>query len=89
MREDRKKTRERERERSSKQERCHEGRQTDRQTDGKEIKILSQKHALKATACKSLPLGDNIIITNPYMNALPFVNMKTTTTTTIRRTVIK
>lgn len=60
----------------------------DRQT-GKEIKILSQKHALKATACKSLPLGDNIIITNPYMNALPFVNMKTTTTTTIRRTIMK
>lgn len=59
-----------------------------RQT-GKEIKILSQKHALKATACKSLPLGDNIIITNPYMNALPFVNMKTTTTTTIRRTIMK
>ena len=56
---------------------------------GKEIKILSQKHALKATACKSLPLGDNIIITNPYMNALPFVNMKTTTTTTIRRTIMK
>lgn len=60
----------------------------DRQT-GKEIKILSHKHALKATACKSLPLGDNIIITNPYMNALPFVNMKTTTTTTIRRTIMK
>lgn len=59
----------------------------DRQT-GKEIKIFSQKHALKATACKSLPLGDNIIITNPYMNALPFVNMKTTTTT-IRRTIMK
>lgn len=56
---------------------------------GKKIKILSQKHALKATACKSLPLGDNIIITNPYMNALPFVNMKTTTTTTIRRTIMK
>lgn len=60
----------------------------DRQTR-KEIKILSQKHALKATACKSLPLGDNIIITNPYMNALPFINMKTTTTTTIRRTIMK
>lgn len=56
---------------------------------GKQIKILSQKHALKATACKSLPLGDNIIITNPYMNALAFVNMKTTTTTTIRRTIVK
>lgn len=65
---------------------------TDGRTDGEmgeEIKILSQKHALKATACKSLPLGDNIIITNPYMNALPFVNMKTTTTTTIRRTIMK
>lgn len=63
-------------------------RQTDGQT-GKEIKILSHKHALKATACKRLPLGDNIIITNPYMNALPFINMKTTTTTTIRRTIMK
>lgn len=51
-------------------------RQTDRQTfrqTGKEIKILSHKYALKATACKSLPLGDNIIITNPYMNALPLI----------------
>lgn len=55
----------------------------------KKIKVLSQKHALKATACKSLPLGDNIIITNPYMIALPFVNMKTTTTTTIRTTIMK
>lgn len=60
----------------------------DRQT-GKEIKTLSQKHALKATACKSLPFGDNITITNPYMNALPFINMKTTTTTTIKRTIMK
>lgn len=55
----------------------------------RKFKILSQKHAHKATACKSLPLGDKIIITNPYMNALPFINMKTTTTTTIRRTIMK
>lgn len=62
-------------------------RQKDRQ--GVRSRFLSQKHALKATACKSLALGDNIIITNRFMNALLFVNMKTTTTTTIRRTVVK
>lgn len=56
---------------------------------GRRSRFCPKKHALKATACKNLPLGDNIIITNPYMNALPFVNMKTTTTTTIRRTIMK
>lgn len=65
---------------------------TDRKTDRELDQDFCPKNMLlklqRAKVCLLVTIL-SCIIANRYMNALLFVNMKTTTTTTIRRTVVK